>query len=244
MATELDHIVVGCADLVSGEAWMEDLLGRPAQGGGEHVAMSTHNKVWSLGSCFLELIAINPDAPDPGRKRWFSLDDPAVQKKLAMGPHLLTWAVRVDDIEAVQAASPTPLGELHELERGDLKWKVLIPEDGGLLHDGHVPLVIQWLTPHPAERMDDSGMRLMSLKKAPHHCGAFLYCVVSNLAFLAAQKASKTSCDQQEWSRCRNLTTTARAAARRRRRGRRARGGHARRRADTRGSHSARRHAR
>lgn len=166
MATELDHIVVGCADLASGEAWMEDLLGRPAQGGGEHVAMSTHNKVWSLGSCFLELIAINPDAPDPGRKRWFSLDDPAVQKKLAMGPHLLTWAVRVDDIEAVQAASPTPLGELHELERGDLKWKVLIPEDGGLLHDGHVPLVIQWLTPHPAERMDDSGMRLKSLKAA------------------------------------------------------------------------------
>jgi len=166
MATELDHIVVGCADLVAGEAWMTDLLGRPAQGGGAHVAMSTHNKVWSLGSCFLELIAIDAEAPDPRRKRWFSLDDPAVQKKLAMGPHLLTWAVRVDDIEAVQAASPTPLGELHELERGDLKWKVLIPEDGGLLHDGHVPLVIQWLTPHPAERMEDSGMRLQSLTAA------------------------------------------------------------------------------
>ena len=166
MATELDHIVVGCADLALGEAWMQDLLGKPAQGGGEHVAMSTHNKVWSLGSCFLELIAINPEAPDPGRKRWFSLDDPAVQKKLAMGPHLLTWAVRVDDIEAVKAASPTSLGELHELERGELKWKVLIPEDGGLIHDGHVPLVIQWLTPHPAERMDDSGMRLVSLKAA------------------------------------------------------------------------------
>jgi len=142
MPTELDHIVIGCADLASGEAWMEDLLGRPAQGGGEHVAMSTHNKVWSLGSCFLELIAINPEAPDPGRKRWFSLDDPAVQKKLAMGPHLLTWAVRVDDIEATKAASPVPLGTLHELERGDLKWKVLIPEDGGLLQEGHLPLVI------------------------------------------------------------------------------------------------------
>jgi hypothetical protein len=163
MQTELDHIVVGCADLASGEAWMEDLLGKPAQGGGEHVAMSTHNKVWSLGSCFLELIAINPAAPDPGRKRWFSLDDPAIQKKLAMGPHLLTWAVRVDDIHAAQALSPISLGALHELERGDLKWKVLIPEDGGLLQDGHVPLVIQWLTPHPAERMEDSGMRLKSL---------------------------------------------------------------------------------
>ena len=164
MTTELDHIVVGCADLASGEAWMEDLLGLPAQGGGEHVAMSTHNKVWSLGkSCFLELIAINPAAPDPGRKRWFSLDDPAVQAKLAQGPHLLTWAVRVDDLESAAKASPVSLGEIHELSRGDLKWKVAIPDDGGLLQDGQLPLTIQWLTPHPAERMDDSGLRLVSI---------------------------------------------------------------------------------
>ena len=167
MPTELDHIVIGCADLAAGEAWVTDMLGMPSQGGGEHAAMSTHNKVWSLGkSCFLELIAINPAAPDPGRKRWFSLDDPAVQAKLAQGPHLLTWAVRVDDLAATAAVSPVPLGEIHELSRGDLKWKVAIPEDGGLLQDGHLPLTIQWLTPHPAERMDDGGMRLVSLTAA------------------------------------------------------------------------------
>ena len=162
MATELDHIVIGCADLEAGEAWMTDMLGRTAQGGGEHVAMGTHNKVWSLGSCFVELIAINPAARSPGRARWFSLDDPAIQKKLAIGPHLLTWAVRVDNIEAV----PVSFGQLHELERGDLRWKVLIPKNGALLQDGHLPLVIQWLTPHPAELMEDSGMRLVSLTAA------------------------------------------------------------------------------
>ena len=31
---------------------------------------------------YLEIIAINPDAPDPGRSRWFDLDDAALQLSL------------------------------------------------------------------------------------------------------------------------------------------------------------------
>lgn len=163
MATELDHIVVGTADLASGETWMADLLGKPAQGGGEHKMMGTHNKVWSLGSAYLELIAINPDAPAPPHKRWFALDDHTVQGRLKQGPHLLTWAVRVDDIDATVKASPVSLGKVHELSRDDLRWKVAIPDDGALLQNGQVPLVIEWLTSHPAERLDDSGLLLERL---------------------------------------------------------------------------------
>lgn len=163
MATELDHLVVGTADLAAGEAWMTDMLGCPAQGGGEHETMGTHNKVWSLGSAYLELIAINPDVPAPPRRRWFALDDHTVQGRLAQGPHLLTWAVRVDDISATLEASPLPLGKVYELSRGDLSWRVAIPDDGELIQDGHVPLVIQWLTPSPSERLDDSGLRLERL---------------------------------------------------------------------------------
>ena len=163
MPTELDHIVVGAADLAAGEAWMTDMLGKPAQGGGEHPNMGTHNKVWSLGFCFVEVIAINPDAPAPPHRRWFALDDHTVQGKLAQGPHLLTWAIRVDDIEATVKASPIPIGKVHELSRGDLRWKAAIPEDGELIHNGHIPLVIQWLTTHPSERLEDSGLRLERL---------------------------------------------------------------------------------
>ena len=68
-----------------------------------------------MGAGYLELIAINPDVPAPPRRRWFALDDHTVQGRLKQGPHLLSWAVRVDDIEAAAEASPVPIGTIHEL---------------------------------------------------------------------------------------------------------------------------------
>jgi len=165
MATELDHIVVGTRDLDSGANWMEDMLGAPPLGGGEHGTMGTHNKVWSLGpSCYLELIAINPAAPAPTRPRWFGLDDPDIQDSLASGPRLLNWAVRVDDIDSAVKNSPLNLGTIHSLSRDDLSWKAAIREDGALIHQGHVPLVIQWVSDHPASKLADQGLRLVRLK--------------------------------------------------------------------------------
>jgi len=163
MAVELDHLVVACSDLNTGTLWLEDMLGMGPQGGGEHATMGTHNKVWSLGGAFLELIAINPAGITPDRPRWFSLDEAGVQDRIKSGPRLVNWAVRVDDIDKTAASSLVPLGEIHDLSRGDLRWRVAIPADGGLLHGGHVPLVIQWQTPHPAQNMPDSGMRLSRL---------------------------------------------------------------------------------
>jgi hypothetical protein len=164
MATELDHIVVGTRDLNSGAQWMEDMLGVPAQGGGEHATMGTHNRLWSLGPCYLELVAINPDAPAPSRPRWFGLDDPDIQDSLASGPRLLNWAVRVDDIEGIAKESPVNLGTIHTMSRGDFSWKVAIREDGALIHQGHVPLVIEWQTAHPASTMSDQGLSLVRMK--------------------------------------------------------------------------------
>lgn len=157
---ELDHIVIGCADLQSAEPMVADMLGVPAQGGGKHGFMGTHNKVWSLGSCYLELIAIDPDAAPPGRGRWFSLDDPVVQARLAVGPTLLTWAIRCDDLDGLVAGAATPIGVVESLSRDDLRWKAAIPADGAMPLGGHLPLAIEWLTSSPSERLEDSGLRL------------------------------------------------------------------------------------
>ncbi len=164
MATELDHIVVGTRDLDSGARWLEDMLGVPPLGGGEHATMGTHNKLWSLGDCYLELVAIDPAAPAPSRPRWFGLDDPDIQDSIASGPRLLNWAVRVDDIEQVMKDCPVNLGTLHTMSRGDFSWKVAIREDGALIHQGHIPLVIEWQTAHPASTMADQGLSLVRMK--------------------------------------------------------------------------------
>ena len=164
MATEIDHIVVGTKDLESGARWIEDMLGTPPQGGGQHSTMGTYNKLWNLGSSYLELVAIDPNVPAPARPRWFGLDDPDIQDSLASGPRLLNWAVRVDNIERAVKECPVNLGSIHTMSRGDFTWKVAIREDGALVHQGHIPLVIEWQTPHPASTMADQGLRLVRLK--------------------------------------------------------------------------------
>ena len=85
--------------------------------------MGTHNRLLRLGAgTYLELIAIDPDAATPGRSRWFELDDPAMQARLASGPRLVHWVARVDTTEL--PALPIDVGPWEPFQRGDLSWQL------------------------------------------------------------------------------------------------------------------------
>ena len=106
MTNQLDHIVIGATTLEAGGAALEQTLGVTVPNGSKHDAMSTHNRVMQIGnSAFFELIAIDPSAPDPGRARWFSLDNPATKAGLEGGPLPLTWVVNTPDLDSIVAAS-------------------------------------------------------------------------------------------------------------------------------------------
>ena len=160
----LDHLVVAARSLAEGVAWVESRLGTPMGPGGRHELMGTHNRLLSLGpGRFLEVIAIDPDAPPPGRPRWFDLDAPAMQARLARRPALVTWVVRTDDIEAAVGATAGGKPEILALARGAYRWRIGVPASGALAQDGTSPTVIQWLTEHPAAALPDSGCRLEKL---------------------------------------------------------------------------------
>jgi len=164
MRCELDHLVVACKDLDQGTAWLADRLGVEPQAGGKHPLMGTHNRLLRVGEgCYLEIIAIDPDAPAPARPRWFSLDTPETQARLAEGPLLLTWAVRTDKI--VEAVTRVPeLGQVHAATRGALSWRITVPEDGSLQFGGLLPTVIQWDSDaHPAAALEQRGCELQEL---------------------------------------------------------------------------------
>lgn len=166
MQAAIDHLVVAAADLDAGTAWLETHLGVPLAAGGKHAAMGTHNRLLKLGPRrYLELIAIDPEAPAPGRPRWFGLDDPALQERIALRPRLIHWVARGDDIAAASNACPEPLGDILDLARGDFRWRISVPADGRLPGGGLVPGLIQWRTPsHPTDSLPERGCALMKLE--------------------------------------------------------------------------------
>jgi len=158
VAARVDHLIVTAPDLLAGADLVRSALGVEMQEGGKHSRIGTHNLVARLGdTVYLEVIAPDPDAPDPGRPRWFDLDrkDP---------PRLATWAARTEDIDAAARDASVPLGGIEEMSRGDLNWRIAFPHDGKLVFGGVAPALIQWPGAHPATRMRDVGCSLLALE--------------------------------------------------------------------------------
>lgn len=162
MQNKIDHFSIGAASLDQGVSALESALGVTVPRGGKHAAMSTHNCVMQAGGeSFLEIIAIDPEAPPPGRTRWFTLDDPATQGRLAERPRALCWVVGTDSLDAIVAGSPVDLGEIVPFSRGDRSWRLTVPKDGSLPEGGLLPAFIEWSPgPHPSSGMQNLGVAL------------------------------------------------------------------------------------
>ncbi len=173
---ELDHLVVACATLDDGRAWCESTFGVAASPGGNHPKMGTHNLLIATSSArfprsYIEIIAIDPEAPEPTRPRWFELDEPSLRAKIASGPRLVHWVARSSDIEAAASAwrqagfNPGAITDAERMTaRGMLRWRIALT-DGGVRHaDGAVPLLIEWGDVHPSDSLPSSGIELRSLR--------------------------------------------------------------------------------
>ena len=154
MTTAVDHLVVGTASLEPGVEWLTDRLGVAPSGRGRHERFGTHNALWNLdGGTYLELIAVDPEAPDPGRPRWFGLD------RFTGPPRLVHWVLRRDDLDVPWAAEH---GRPTRLTRDHLAWTLTVPDDGALPVDGTGvwPSLIAWDGAHPSDGLDDAGLAL------------------------------------------------------------------------------------
>ena len=162
MDNKIDHFTVGAHDLATGQAALQQSLGLTIPNGSKHDAMSTHNCVCQAGNdSFFEMIAVDPDAPDPGRTRWFTLDDPATHTHIAQRPRALCWVINTSDLDAVVAASPIDLGEIVDFQRGDRTWRLTVPKDGSLPMGGTIPAFIEWSPGlHPSSGQQDIGLSL------------------------------------------------------------------------------------
>ena len=158
-----DHLVLAARNLDAGAAWLEDRLGTVLDPGGRHVRMGTHNRLLRLGEDFyMELIAVDPAGDAPGRPRWFGLDELTLADDR---PRLIHWVARCEDITVEAARCHHDPGRILDMERGDFRWRITVPDDGRLTGNGLVPTLIQWTVPgHPARLLPDRGCSLMKLE--------------------------------------------------------------------------------
>ncbi|MDF1801814.1 VOC family protein [Thalassovita sp.] len=155
---ELDHLAVAARTLKEGRAYVEEALGITLQKGGQHPRFGTHNLLIGLADgLYLEVIAVDPQADLPPDPRWFRLDE------FDDAPVLHNWVCRTEDMPGDLPQLPEGAGRPISLTRGDLRWKMAVPEDGRLPYDEMCPALIQWEGRHPAVAMTQSGARLQRL---------------------------------------------------------------------------------
>jgi Glyoxalase-like domain len=172
---ELDHLVLAARTLGEGDAWCARTLGITPAPGGRHALMGTHNRVFAIASerfprAYFEIIAIDPEAPDPGRARWFDLDDARLQSTLADGPRLVHWVARCNDLDAALALlahhgvdGGRILHAARTTPQGELRWRIAVRDDGSRAMGGALPLLIEWGAMHPTDALPASGVTLTSL---------------------------------------------------------------------------------
>lgn len=170
--SRVDHLVVAAHSLEQGAQWCEAMLGVTSLAGGKHPLMGTHNRVLRIASeqypqAYLEIIAIDPDAPAPQHKRWFDLDDAAMREALREQPRLIHFVAQSGHAAAcIDALHGLAIerGPLLAAERGALRWKISVRPDGQRLFYGGLPTLIQWDSAHPADAMPESGVTLKSVR--------------------------------------------------------------------------------
>ncbi len=186
MKTQIDHLVIVAQTLAQGVAWCEATLGITPGPGGEHAQYGTHNRLAKIATpahplAYLEIIAIDPAAKKPmtaGAKRWFDMDDAALQAAVAIEPRLVHFVAQTDEIQAGRTAlkalgmdrGPAVQTSRHS-RKGQLQWQITVRDDGQRLFDGALPSLIQWGKPdaaeplrlHPRNSLPRSGVTLQSL---------------------------------------------------------------------------------
>jgi hypothetical protein len=145
----IDHLVYGAPDLEAATDDLDVRFGARAQPGGKHLGIGTHNALLALGPrTYLEVIAPDPQQPQPSSPRPFGLDE-------LTSARLVGWAVGCDDIDGdisrARDAGYDP-GDAIEMTRTSpagavLRWRLTRNAIAG----GPVPFLIAWGdTEHPA----------------------------------------------------------------------------------------------
>ena len=161
---KIDHFVFGANTLSEGSNIIKKVLDEDLSEINTHESMGTHNRVISLGSNYLEIIALDPKNPNANSNTWFNLSDKIYREKFLKIPKLISFVISSEEFN-----SSIFFEKEFLVSRNKYKWFFKKPNFEYLKNNNFTninlfPSLINWQSVSPLNDMKNSSYIFESLE--------------------------------------------------------------------------------
>ncbi len=161
---KIDHFVFGAKTLNEGSKVIKNILNEDLSEINVHETMGTHNRVISLGSCYLEVISLDPQNQNTNSNTWFNLSDKIYREKFLKTPKLISFVISSDDL-----SSSIFFEKEFFVSRNKYKWFFKKPNfdylnKNNFTNTNLFPSLINWQSVSPLNDMKKSSYVFESLE--------------------------------------------------------------------------------
>ena len=161
---KIDHFVFGAKTLNEGSKVIKNILNEDLSEINVHETMGTHNRVISLGSSYLEIIALDPQNKNANNNTWFNLSDKIYREKFLKTPKLISFVISSDELN-----SSIFFEKEFFVSRNKYKWFFKKPNfeylsKNNFTNKNLFPSLINWQSVSPLNDMKKSSYIFESLE--------------------------------------------------------------------------------
>ena len=161
---KIDHFVFGAKTLNEGSKVIKNILNEDLSEINVHETMGTHNRVISLGSCYLEVISLDPKNQNANNNTWFNLSDENYRENFLRIPKLISFVISSQELN-----SSIFFEKEFLVSRNKYKWFFRKPNFNYLKKNNFrninlFPSLINWKTISPLDEMKKSSYIFESLE--------------------------------------------------------------------------------
>ena len=172
---KIDHFVFAAETLNEGSEVIKNLLKEDLSDINTHETMGTHNKVTSLGSCYLEVISLDPNNQNAHKNTWFHLNNVSYRETFLKNPKLISFVISSKELNRSIFFEKEFL-----VSRNKYKWFFKKPNFEYLKKNNFAninlfPSLINWQSLSPLNDMKKSSYIFQSLEIALNKNHKLLY---------------------------------------------------------------------
>ena len=161
---KIDHFVFGANTLSEGSNTIKKILDEDLGKINTHESMGTHNRVISLGSNYLEIIALDPKNQNANNNTWFNLSDKIYREKFLKIPKLISFVISSEKFN-----SSIFFEKEFLVSRNKYKWFFKKPDfqylkKNNFTNTNLFPSLINWQSVSPLNDMKKSSYIFESLE--------------------------------------------------------------------------------